>query len=377
MTLPLDVTPFFSGSGLNYTASGLPAGLSIASGTGLISGTPTQAEIRPVTVTASNTAGSAQQNFTWTITASATVPDQVTGLTATPGDGQIQLDWNVPGNGGSAITDYVIERSVGGGAFAPLADGLSTVPEFTDTGLANGVEHRYRVATVNGVGQGPTSAIAIATPAAASGGADLAVLAFAHGETGSVAQSVSTFAGLQTAPGDVILSVTHRGSPDNNQVTAVTVSGTAATLIGRQYVTGQTKQEQSVWHAPVTGATADVVVTTAAATARMGVALWSVGEIDTGGIVFVSDTAGGVSSLTENLDVPAGGLILGHATVIGAGASISWTGLDAQIQTEASPNYWHAAASRAFPAAVSGQGVTAAFGGNFNNTILTVVSFGS
>jgi hypothetical protein len=57
-----------SGQTLTYSATGLPAGLSISSSTGLISGTPTTATTYNVTVTATDTTGATgSAAFTWTI----------------------------------------------------------------------------------------------------------------------------------------------------------------------------------------------------------------------------------------------------------------------------------------------------------------------
>jgi hypothetical protein len=54
---------------LTYSATGLPPGLTIAAGTGVVSGTPTTAGTYTVTVSASDGAGSpSQATFSWTVT---------------------------------------------------------------------------------------------------------------------------------------------------------------------------------------------------------------------------------------------------------------------------------------------------------------------
>ena len=62
-----------SGQALTYTATGLPAGLSVNSTSGLITGTPTTAGTSTVTVTAAATTGAAgPASFTWTVNRSGT-----------------------------------------------------------------------------------------------------------------------------------------------------------------------------------------------------------------------------------------------------------------------------------------------------------------
>jgi YVTN family beta-propeller protein len=56
-----------TGSVLTWSATGLPQGLSINSGSGLITGTPTQVSTSTVRVTLSNGNGSDFEDFTWTI----------------------------------------------------------------------------------------------------------------------------------------------------------------------------------------------------------------------------------------------------------------------------------------------------------------------
>ncbi|MFJ5926985.1 putative Ig domain-containing protein [Kitasatospora sp. NPDC092948] len=66
-SLQIKATDSASGQTLTYAATGLPAGLTVNSSTGLISGTPTAAGTSSVTVTATDTTGAAgSTSFSWT-----------------------------------------------------------------------------------------------------------------------------------------------------------------------------------------------------------------------------------------------------------------------------------------------------------------------
>jgi serine protease len=68
VSLQIQASDSASGQTLTYSASGLPAGLSINSSTGLISGTPTTAQTYSVTVTVTDgTGASGGASFTWTV----------------------------------------------------------------------------------------------------------------------------------------------------------------------------------------------------------------------------------------------------------------------------------------------------------------------
>ena len=68
VSLQIHASDSATGQTLTYSATGLPAGLSINSSTGLISGTPTAAATSSVTVTATDTTNaSGSASFTWTI----------------------------------------------------------------------------------------------------------------------------------------------------------------------------------------------------------------------------------------------------------------------------------------------------------------------
>ncbi|MGI5229133.1 discoidin domain-containing protein [Actinoallomurus sp. CA-142502] len=68
VSLQIHASDSASGQTLTYSASGLPAGLSINSSTGLISGTPTATGTSNVTVTAKDTTGAGgSASFAWTV----------------------------------------------------------------------------------------------------------------------------------------------------------------------------------------------------------------------------------------------------------------------------------------------------------------------
>ena len=62
------------GDALTYSATGLPSGLVVAAGTGIVSGTPTVAGNYFVTASVSDGVHSASQTFIWTITPDVTAP---------------------------------------------------------------------------------------------------------------------------------------------------------------------------------------------------------------------------------------------------------------------------------------------------------------
>ena len=92
-------------------------------------------------------------------------PSQPTALTAIPGDTEVSLTWATPSNnGGSPITDYIIEYSDDAGSnWIIFEDGTSTTTSVIIPSLLNGVEYTFRVAAVNSSGTGSTSSTT-ATP---------------------------------------------------------------------------------------------------------------------------------------------------------------------------------------------------------------------
>jgi large repetitive protein len=105
----------------------------------------------------------------WSAPVSATpvwTPDAPAGLRTGVGiaSGQAKLNWTVPADHGSPITDYVIERSTDGTTWTAVSDGVSPATTSTVRGLANGTSYRFRVAADNAVGSSPFSSTTQAVP---------------------------------------------------------------------------------------------------------------------------------------------------------------------------------------------------------------------
>ncbi|HXW82334.1 MAG TPA: fibronectin type III domain-containing protein [Acidimicrobiales bacterium] len=115
----------------------------------------------PSTASSTNT-----MTFTGSL-ATAAVPGAPTGLTAGPGDAQVALNWTAPLKpGGSAIASYNIYEGTSSGGETLLENSGSTATSILVTGLTNGTEYYFEVTAVNGVGEGPVSNEASATPSA-------------------------------------------------------------------------------------------------------------------------------------------------------------------------------------------------------------------
>src|SRR5215211_6899176 len=149
-----------------------------------------------VAVTATNAAGSSTASSQPTALVEAepapdtTAPSAPSGLTATPGDGSVALDWD--DNAESDLAGYRVYRRNADGSWPTSPLTTTTVSNYTNSGLTNGTSYTYRATAVDGSGnEGAPSSSASATPAAAPSPEDPVVTA-AGDIAGSATDGVPT-----------------------------------------------------------------------------------------------------------------------------------------------------------------------------------------
>lgn len=107
-------------------------------------------------------------NINATITTGLFTPLSPLNLAVSISDRSVALSWSPPSsNGGSALSDYVIEyKLTTGGVWAVFPDSVSASTSMIITGLTNDTSYDFRVSGVNAIGQGPASTPVSATPGA-------------------------------------------------------------------------------------------------------------------------------------------------------------------------------------------------------------------
>ncbi|MDQ0641086.1 autotransporter-associated beta strand protein [Pedobacter sp. W3I1] len=166
-TLPVTITSALTdtaliGKNFTYTitaiksptnATGLPAGLSINTATGVISGTPGESGLFSITLTASNETGADTAALSLKILSTT-----VSGVLVAAGDAKNIVEWDAIQN----FTYHVKRSATSGGPYTTIAS-VGT-PTFTDTNVSNGTSYYYVVALVDSTGEMSSSAEVVATP---------------------------------------------------------------------------------------------------------------------------------------------------------------------------------------------------------------------
>ena len=114
--------------------------------------------------------GATPSDGAWSSNASATpyasAPDQISYVSATPGNTLVDLDWGEPNNGGHSIVRYRYQWKSGTQSYSSAREGTVTTSYVSKTGLTNDTEYTFRVrAETSGTpGNGTWSADVSATP---------------------------------------------------------------------------------------------------------------------------------------------------------------------------------------------------------------------
>ena len=160
----ITISPSVSGgTPTSYTVTASPGGATCtvtSPGTSCTISPLTNGTAYTFTSTATNSAGSSASSSSASAAVTpAGLPSSPTGVTGSGTGGTASVSWSAPNsNGGSAITDYVVEFSVtGSDTWTTFSDGISTSTSATITGLTSGTSYQFRISAKNLIGTSPAS----------------------------------------------------------------------------------------------------------------------------------------------------------------------------------------------------------------------------
>ncbi|GAA3962400.1 cellulose binding domain-containing protein [Mucilaginibacter dorajii] len=130
----------------SYSASGLPAGLSLDVATGIISGTPTALGQSEVTIAATNASGTGTATLILNVINNQTPAAPASAAASVVNATQIKLTWAASAN----ATGYSVKRSLSpGGAYTTIQAGVSGT-SFTDASPVPEVNNYYIITALTG-----------------------------------------------------------------------------------------------------------------------------------------------------------------------------------------------------------------------------------
>lgn len=149
VSLPI-VASDADGDVLTYTATGLPAGLTINSATGLITGKPTTTTTSTVVVTVSDGIASPTTSFGFTVAGDGIAPTTPGVPDTSTSNGKANLLWTASTDN-IAVTGYIVYRSTSS-TVAGTEIGRTTIASFRDTSVQRGKTYYYSVQAYDAAG---------------------------------------------------------------------------------------------------------------------------------------------------------------------------------------------------------------------------------
>jgi uncharacterized repeat protein (TIGR02543 family) len=226
--------PSSGGTPSSYTITASPGGATCtvtAPGTSCTISPLTNGTPYTFTSTATNATGtSASSSSASTAVTPASAPSAPLGVAGSGTGGSSTITWSAPSdNGGSAVTDYIVEYRVAtSGTWTTFTDGVSTTTSATVTGLSAGSAYEFRVTAKNLIGNSLasfTSPVVETLPAAPS----ITGVTAASGQV-SVAWNAPTHLGSGTLSGDQYI-VTAYDSQGNQAGTCEPTSGQTTCVV--------------------------------------------------------------------------------------------------------------------------------------------------
>ncbi|MFI5360989.1 MAG: beta strand repeat-containing protein [Elusimicrobiota bacterium] len=299
----------------SFSAAGLPAGLSVNTASGLISGTPAAAGTSNVTMGATNAGGTGTGPLTLTIAAAKTTTAPTLAITAPAAGAAVSGTITISGTAADGVALSSVAVSIDGGAYV-LAKGLTAWTFSLNTAALNNSDHGITAMAWNSSGNSASVAswVAVSNAAAVAPAVTSALTASGTAGTAFSYQIVATgspasysAAGLPAGLAVNAASGLISGTPASAGTTNVTLGATnaagtgTAVLVLTVAAAKTTAPPTLAIAAPLAGATVSGTITVSG-TAADSVALSSVAvSIDGGAYVL----AKGLTAWTFSLNTAA------------------------------------------------------------------------